>query len=62
MVKPKATVGGVIKSSRTGYGFKTIFPNKEMACKYKSMMIWILNDDEFDVTINRGYYDDKEMK
>jgi len=61
MVKPKVVMGGIIGYSG-GVGFKVVFPDKEMAQKYKSMMAWILQDDKLNVTIKRGYHDTKEMK
>lgn len=62
MVKrSKATIGGII-GYQSGVGFKLVFPDKKIARKYKSMFAWILESDNLNVTINRGYYDAKEMK
>ena len=61
MVKPKVTIGGIIKYNG-GIGFKCVFQDKEQANKYKDMIRWILNNDGYHIEDKKGYHDDKEMK
>jgi len=57
--RESCTVGGIIRMNR-GTGFKLSFSNVELTRKYKDMFIWILKDDNFNMNVQRGYFDEKE--
>ena len=50
-------MGGIIKHSNGGYGFKITFPSSETANHYKDMIRFILLDDNHPLIYNTGYYD-----
>lgn len=51
-------VGGIIASDGKPC-FKIVFPNQELAWKYKEMFVWILKDDKYKVKVNHAYFDKK---
>ena len=50
-------MGGIIKHSNGGYGFKLTFPTPLLANHYKDMIRWIISDDSHPLVYNTGYYD-----
>lgn len=56
----KATLGGIVKHRKGGYGFKTTFCDPKTAQHYKDMFFWIITDDKIKTTKENGYYDKKE--
>ena len=50
-------MGGIIKHSNGGYGFKITFPSSLIANHYKDMIRWIIVDDGHPLVYKTGYYD-----
>ena len=62
MPKHICEIGGIIQHrmnhNRTcGYGFKITFKTSTEAQKYKEMITWIIESDNYKINNKKGYYD-----
>jgi len=57
--KQEIIMGGIVKHSSGGCGFKISFPSPETANKYKDMFRWILVNDGHPLVYKQGYHDEK---
>lgn len=50
-------IGGIIRHTDYGYGFKISFKTIDEANKYKDMICYILEDDHYKLKLEDGYFD-----